>query len=179
MTVIRFTSFPLTQPPPQFVSTVVQIFSDHAGKISTSALEKGLTSDAVLAILRDQLVGVGFAVETGKRQGQKIKRPVYFGENGKPDLQYEIDAFHPDWRCGLEIEAGRAWMGNAIYRDIIQALVMVNLDHLVLAVPNTYKYLTNSKSTVSKDYQNTVAVAGAIYGHSRIAMPFGLTVLGY
>jgi len=30
-------------------------------------------------------------------------------------------------------------MGNAIYRDLIQALVMVQVDHLVLAVSNIYK----------------------------------------
>jgi hypothetical protein len=32
------------------------------------------------------------------------------------------------------VEAGRAWMGNAIYRDLLQALVMVQVDHLILAV---------------------------------------------
>ncbi len=30
-------------------------------------------------------------------------------------------------------------MGNAVYRDLIQALIMVQVDHLVLAVPNAYK----------------------------------------
>src|ERR1700750_2649904 len=97
----------------------------------------------------------------------------------KPTLQYEVDAYHADWKCGLEVEAGRAWMGNAIYRDLIQALVMVNLDHLILAVPNTYKYLSNGKRCISHDYQNSLAVADAIYGHSRMQMPFGLTVIGY
>jgi hypothetical protein len=157
----------------------VDVFSDHDAQIGTTTLSKGLTSDGVLAILRERLVGLGFHVEAGKSLGQKIKWPVCFGESGRPSLQYEIDAFHLHWKCGLEIEAGRAWMGNAVYRDIAQALVMVNLDHLVLAVPNIYKYLTNSKAVASKDYENTVSVAGAIYGHSRITMPFGLTALGY
>ena len=52
---------------------------------------------------------------------------MFFGENAAPSLQYEIDAWHPEWQAGLEIEAGRAWMGNAVYRDLIQALVMVNV----------------------------------------------------
>ena len=108
-----------------------------------------------------------------------IRRPVFFGENGEPGLQYEIDAFHPDWRCGLEIEAGRGWMGNAVYRDLIQALVMVELETLVLAVANTYRYQSSGKSTVSKDYENTVAVADSLYGHSRIDMPYQLVVIGY
>ena len=70
-------------------------------------------------------------------------------------------------------------MGNAIYRDLLQALVMVNVDHLVLAVPLTYKYETKKKPTVSQDYAAAVAVADALYGHSRIKMPYSLTVLGY
>lgn len=56
---------------------------------------------------------------------------------------------------------------------------MVNLDHLILAVPNTYKYLSNGKRSTSHDYSNTIAVADAIYGHTRIVMPFSLTVIGY
>ena len=114
----------------------------------------------------------------GKRATEKVRRPVFFGD-GTPDLQYEIDAFHPEWRCGLEIEAGRAWMGNAVYRDLIQALVMVEVDVLALAVPNGYRYQSGGKTTVSKDYANTCAVANALFGHSRIRMPYGLLVIGY
>jgi hypothetical protein len=70
-----------------------------------------------------------------------------------PQLRYQIDAYHAKWKCGLEIEAGLAWMGNAIYRDLLQALVMVEVNHLVLAVPNTYKYFTEGKPINSHDYK--------------------------
>ena len=70
-------------------------------------------------------------------------------------------------------------MGNAIYRDLVQALVMVEMDQLFLAVPQTYRYMTGGKATVSRDYQNTISVAQALYGHSRIKMPFSLCVIGY
>jgi hypothetical protein len=176
---IRFSTFPRTQPPSPFVCSIIEVFRRHEPTISTLLLAKGLTSDAVLAQLRDDLVALGFDVEAGKHTAGKIKRPVFFGENGKPDLQYEIDAYSGSWRCGLEVEAGRALMGNAVYRDIVQALVMVELDHLVLAVPNGYRYQNSGKDAVSRDYENTVAVADALYGHSRIRMPFGLTVIGY
>lgn len=176
---IRFTSFPRTQPPPEFIQRVIEIFRAHWESISTISLTKGLTSDQALRILRSDLVALGFEVEAGKRAIEKIKRPVFFGEDGKAELQYEIDAYHRQWRCGLEIEAGRAWMGNAVYRDLIQALVMVELDHLILAVPISYKYMTGKRQTTSHDYENTVAVADALYGHSRIQLPFGLTVIGY
>lgn len=70
-------------------------------------------------------------------------------------------------------------MGNAVYRDLVQALVMVDLDFLFLAVPNAYRYKTNERDTVSNDYANTVAVADALFGQSRIRMPFSLCVIGY
>ena len=125
------------------------------------------------------LVGLGFEVDTSKQKAGKIERPVFYGENGRPTLNYQIDAYQPIWRCGLEIEAGRGWMGNAVYRDLIQALVMVQVDHLILAVANAYKYQTGGKQTVSRDYDNTISVADALFGHTRMRLPYGLTVLGY
>jgi hypothetical protein len=175
---LRFSSFPRTEPPPAFTETIVNVFQAHEPLICTMTLEKGLTSDAVLAQLRPGLSSLGFTVED-ERSRVKIKRPVFFGENGAPDLQYEIDAFHVEWHCGLEIEAGRAWMGNAVYRDLIQALVMVDLECLVLAVPNRYRYKSGGQATLSKDYENTCAVADALFGHTRIRMPYRLLLIGY
>lgn len=179
MSNVRYSSFPRTIAAPEFAKPVVDIFRKHEASICTRSLEKGLTSDAVLGLLRPDLVDLGFAVEASKLASDKIKRPVFFGENGVPYLQYEIDAFHSAWRCGLEIEAGRGWMGNAVYRDLIQALVMVELDVLILAVANSYRYSSGGKSVMSRDYDNTVSVADALFGHSRIAMPYQLLVVGY
>lgn len=179
MSNVRFTSFPRTQTPPPFTDSVVAAFRSYESSICTRTLAKGLTSDAVLGAVRPALLELGFVVEASKLAADKIRRPVFFGENGQPDLQYEIDAFHPDWRCGLEIEAGRGWMGNAVYRDLVQALVMVELETLILVVANRYQYQTGGKATSSKDYENTVAVADALFGHSRIVMPYRLVVIGY
>ena len=117
-----------------FLAEVVAVFDQHSGEIGTTQGKKGLTSDQALAVLRSDLVALGFGVESGKRTEDKIRRPVFFGENAQPDLQYEVDAWHPEWRAGLEVEAGRAWMGNAVYRDLVQALVMVEMDHLLLGI---------------------------------------------
>src|SRR5262249_20727024 len=106
-------------------------------------------------------------------------RPVFFGEDGRPTLRYKIDAYNPQWRCGLEIEAGRAWVGNAIYRDLVQAMVMGQVDHLCLAGPNGYRYNGGGPGPVSTDYRNTIEVAEAVFGHSRVRIPYGLTVIGY
>lgn len=177
---IRYSTFPRTQRPPRFVELVASVFRKHEQAISTSDLAKGLTSDEVLAIVAQDLLALDFGVETGKKKAQKIYRPVRFGENGVPDLQYQIDAFHDGWKCGLEVEAGRASMGNAIYRDLFQAAVLVDLEYFFLAVPNTYKFRSGDKETASRDYENAVAISESIYGHEhRFRMPYGLAVLGY
>lgn len=176
---IRFTTFPRTAAPPSFVGLVVAAFRSVEQEISTISLAKGLTSDQVLDRLRPDLLSLGFQIESSKERGGRIERPVFYGENGVPALRYQIDGYHEDWRCGLEVEAGRAWMGNAIYRDLIQAMVMVQVDHLILAVPNTYKYISGGRAVSSADYENTAAVADALYLHTRLRLPYGLTVVGY
>jgi hypothetical protein len=172
-------SFPKTEPLPNFAHELAGVFQKHEPAISTVSLKKGLTSNAVLVALREDLLALGFQVEGGQKLQDKIQRPVFFGEDGHPTLNYQIDAYHPGWKCGLEIEAGRAWMGNAIYRDLIQGLVMVQVDHLVLAVPNGYKYQSGGRTVVSSDYASTVNVADTLFSHTRVRLPYKLMVLGY
>lgn len=174
-----FQSFPRTEPPPAFTHDLVAVFAEHRPMIDTIALTKGLTSDRVLTKIRKSLEAIGFEAETGKRQHEKIERPVFYGAQGKPTLRYEIDAYHPEWRCGLEVEAGRAGRGNAIYRDLIQAMVMAQVDWLALAVPVSYKHKSNKRDVSSKDYDKACAVAEVLYGHSRFVMPYNLIVIGY
>lgn len=70
-------------------------------------------------------------------------------------------------------------MGNAVYRDLIQSLVMVELDHLILAVPQTYKYLSNGQPLTSRDFDKTKALVETLYGHTRMKLPYSLTLIGY
>ena len=176
---IRYQCYPKTAPPPEYADDIAEVFKAHEHEISTIELEKGLTSDAVLSIVRDRLLSIGFNVEGGKTKSKKILRPVFFGENGVPALQYEVDAYHPQWRCGMEIEAGRAWKGNAIYRDLIQGMVMSEVDTLVIAVSNSYKYNASGRRNSSPDFDNAVRVADSLYGHSRFQMPYSLMIIGY
>jgi hypothetical protein len=176
---VRFTSFPRTKSSPFFVRSIVEVFKAHEQEISTVALLKGLESNQVLAILCDDLQALNFEVETGKTSVQKIHRPVLYGENEEPILRYEIDAYNSEWKCGLEIEAGRAILGNALFRDLFQAMVMVDVDYLCLAIPNNYKYRSGGKNVVGKDYEKAIAVADALYGHGRNIMPYELTIIGY
>jgi hypothetical protein len=50
---------------------------------------------------------------------------------------------------------------------------------LALAVPNSYKYQSSGRDVASSDYEKTVAVAEALFGHTRMKLPYGLTVIGY
>lgn len=167
--------FPRTEPPPSYTGALVSAFKHHLAEIGTLGQEDGLRSDEVLGTLRPDLKDVGFDVEEGKKRDEKIKRPVFFGEGGEPTLRYEVDAYHEEWNCGLEVEAGRAWQGNAIYRDLIQAMVMVRVAVLALAVPNLYKW----KSGSNPDFEKTKSVVEALYGHSRVELPYGFLLIGY
>ncbi len=178
MTSIRFTTFPSTRPPPEFVVSAYRVFVEQEHAIGTE-LGNNAKSNAVLAAVRPGLSALGYAVEGSDEQNKRINRPVFFGENGYPSLNYQVDAFHPDYDCGIEIEAGRATRSNAIYRDIVQAMIMTQVSHLIIAVPLVYRYQSAGKPSESLDYQITVEVARAIYGHDRVSLPFGLTVLGY
>jgi hypothetical protein len=55
-TTVRFISFPLTEPPPPFCADVAAAFSAHEAKIGTRVLSKGLTSNEVLSVIRDDLL---------------------------------------------------------------------------------------------------------------------------
>ncbi len=172
---IRYTSFPQTKRSPEIVRDTVRVFENHDAQIGQASKTKGFGSDNVLALLADELVVIGYQVERSKSKGDKIHRPVFFGEGDTPSLQYQVDAYHEVGRCGLEVEAGRGIQGGAVYRDLIQAMVMIEVDHLCLAMLNRYEYA----NSYSNDYQKAVDIASALYAHDRITMPYGLTVIGY
>ena len=99
----------------------------------------------MLHVIRRDLEQLGFECEKSKVRSGKINRPVLFGENGKSEVSYDIDASHSEWQAVLEVEAKRAWKGNAIYRDLIRASIMVGVKYLILAVPNKYQYSWQEK----------------------------------
>lgn len=175
MSDIRYYYYPRTEEPPAFVEDVVDAFRKNESTISTTKLDDGLVSDDVLDEARPDLEAIGFDVEEGKRKEEKIHRPVLFGENGEPELRYEVDGYHPEHRYGLEVEAGRAWQGNAIYRDFVQASVMVQVDTLVLAVPNVYKHANGENEA----FRLTNSVLDTVYAADRVDLPFDTLLVGY
>jgi hypothetical protein len=142
----RWRYFPAYAAPPDWVDPLVSIFAAARANID-SAVEhaKPMQSDDVLKELEPGLIGLGFVVEQGKTKTAKLPRPVFFGDEGKFLRTYEIDTFEPTRGIAMEVEAGRATMGNAIYRDLIQSSLMVDARFLVLAVPVEYRYKSKGK----------------------------------
>jgi hypothetical protein len=174
--------FPAFRPPPPWVAALISIFEVNRSKIDSLVVhEKRMESDDVLRVLADDLeTDMGFAVERGKKKMGKLPRPVFFGDEGSYLRTYEIDAFHADYGIALEVEAGRATMGNAIYRDLIQGSLIVDARFLALAVPVEYRYKSGTREAKEPSYAKTYSVVEAIYGSQRLDLPFeGLLLVGY
>ncbi|HEV2790214.1 MAG TPA: hypothetical protein VGV69_02820 [Solirubrobacterales bacterium] len=172
--------FPAYSPPPDWVEPLVGVFAAHRAEIDSMVVHgQRMQSDDVLRVIADDLdEELGFQVERGKNKQGKLPRPVFFGDQGSYLRTYEIDAFHEEKGIALEVEAGRATMGNAIYRDLIQASLIVDARFLALAVPVEYRY--GERPTKEPSYAKTYSVVEAIYGSRRLNLPFqGLLLIGY
>jgi hypothetical protein len=177
----RWRFFPSYVPPPTWVNPLVAAFSASRAQIDSEVGHaKRMESDDVLRALTPGLLSLGFEIEQGKTKAKKLPRPVFFGDEGTFLRTYEIDAFDHQHGVALEVEAGRATMGNAIYRDLIQASLMVDARYLALAVPYEYRYKSGARTVAERSYAKTYTLAEAIYGSPRLSLPFeGLLLIGY
>jgi hypothetical protein len=169
--------FPRQDPPPSWVAEFVQVFTDERPQID-SKNHKGLTSDQLVAVVRDRLMTQGWIVEEGKQASQKIHRPVLFGDNGEVRVRQEIDGWHPELGIVMEMESGRGWMGNAVYRDIVRASLIADAKYLVIGIRQFYEY---GKNDVSRnDFISTRDLFDSIYASGRLRLPFeGVLVIGW
>ena len=107
---VRFVSFPLSAPPSSMTFSVKAIFERNHRQISSK--HNSLDSNSVLAVVKADLEGLGFLVESGKRAESRISVPVLYGENGVPEKTFDADAWHVSERYMIEVEAGRAYVNN-------------------------------------------------------------------
>jgi hypothetical protein len=175
----RFMYFPRSQPPPEWVEGVASCFRKAQAEIDTSAGKWGV-SDVVLGHIRAGLEDIGFQVEGGKRHAQKIHRPVFFGEQGIPSTRYEVDAYHPEKHILLEVEAGRAIMGNALYRDIVHMSLIAGADYAVIGIPLKYTYKSGGKDVSGANYEKALGILDTVWGTDRLRLPFkGMLLIGF
>jgi hypothetical protein len=174
----RWIYYPRSERPPTWVRGVVAVFESQRMKLDTTTIHN--KSDVALSIIRPGLEGLGFRVEGGSNE-PVIYRPVHFGEGGVPDRQYQIDSYHPKLRVGLEVEAGRSIRGNAMYRDIIQVSLIVDLEYFVLAIPQRYRFMKGGKGKQEdRPFEYGLTILDAIYSSGRFRLPLkGFLFIGF
>lgn len=171
--------YPSSNRPPDWVPPFINVVAQAKAQIGSVAVT-GLTSDIVLGHLRQGLEGLKFRVEGGKTRQQKIHLPVLFGENGAERVAYEVDAFHEGDGVALEVEAGRGARGNAVYRDLIRASLLVGVRYLALGVMLSYRHKSGGKDIAVASYSEARSILDAIYASGRLRLPFeGVLLFGY
>jgi len=107
---MHFCTFPRTEPPSPFVTSVMDTFRNHEKEIGTATLDKGLSSDGVMAILRTDLEALGFKLEADKTASGKLKRPVFFGETVDRRANMKSMDIIPNGGAGLKSrQEGLGW----------------------------------------------------------------------
>lgn len=168
---IQWQHFPKHSACSGFLKDVVTTFENVAPEIA-SLDNVGQASNAVLAKVRGGLEALGFLVESSKTSEGKIRVPVLYGANGKIEKAFEADAYHPNEKTVLEVEAGRGVTNYQFLKDLFQACVMQDVDYLVIAVRQDYRG--------SSDYAKVVTFVETIYASSRLVLPLkGLLIIGY
>jgi len=176
----RWIYFPRNTRPPSWVGSLIRAIATNGAEISTVDGHSKLTSDQVLQAIGPDLQRLGFEVETGKGKADKIRRPVLYGDDGRVEVLYEIDAAHDEDGVVVEVEAGRGARGNAAYRDLIRASLILDARYFVLLMPCSYRYYSNSREIAVAAYEQMKDQLNAIYMSQRLRLPFeGVLLIGY
>jgi hypothetical protein len=167
---INWKYYPVNVRIPDFLLDIVKIFEKHECNFSSD--KHTFESNAVLAKITSNLQELNFQVEIGKKKEEKIKVPVTYKEQGEIDLSFETDAYHPETKIVLEVEAGRAVTNYQFLKDLFQACMMTNIEYFCIAVRKTYRG--------KKDYKKVISFFDALHASNRIKMPLkGILVIGY
>jgi hypothetical protein len=98
--------------------------------------------------------------------------PVLFGLNGRQEKSFEADAYYESKGTVIEVEAGPAVTNNQFLKDLFQACMMHNVEHLAIAVRNIY--------LKSNDFERVVRFFDTLYVSDRIELPLsGVLIVGY
>lgn len=168
--------FPRHATTPVWISEFIDVVRISKDKINSFSFDR-FDSDQVLQQLRDELVKIGWEIESGKRAADKIYRPVLFGDQGAPKVNYEIDGWHSQHKAVLEVESGRGWQGNAFYRDLVRTSLVQDAEFLVIGMRQSYSY---GKVKDQNDYLKSKDQLDAIYASGRLNFPFkGILLFGW
>lgn len=175
---INYQFFPRSHGVTHEIRAIIDCFKKIEPQLEDEDVHR--TSNDVLALVRPHLESIGFAVETGKGKEEKIDVPVLFGENNEVDKSFFADALSADGKIVIEVEAGRAVKNNQFLKDIFQACMMFEVEYLVIAVLNEYKYNSGGKQTIGRDYQEIKTFLETLYVSNRLRLPLkGILLIGY
>lgn len=163
------------------VTTRIRQIIDCFKKVDENKVEgEHLKSNEMLAKLRPYLEAIDFSVESGKTANEQIFVPVLFSENDEVDKSFAADALSNDHKIVIEVEAGRAVFNNQFLKDIFQACMMYEVEYLVIAVLNEYKFKVNGQERSSHDYQSVKTFLETLYVSNRLQLPLkGILLVGY
>lgn len=174
---INYQFFPRSQGATDKIKQIIDCF-----KKVDAVKEEGehLKSNEMLALVRPHLETLHFTVEKGKSADEQIYVPVLFSENDQVDKYFAADALSDDHKIVIEVEAGRAVFNNQFLKDIFQACMMYEVEYLVIAVLNEYKFKVNGQERCSHDYQYIKTFLETLYISNRLQLPLkGILLIGY
>jgi hypothetical protein len=145
-----------------------------------SSRENQLRSNAVLAAIRPHLEARSFIVEKPGALG-RVAVPVLWGENGRVDKSFNVDAWNRDRRTVVEIEAGRAVDSQGFLKDLFEASAMPEVEYACIAVMNEY-WPDAAKNTgrPKRNYDQIMRFLEVLFASQRFVLPLkGIMLIGY
>ena len=167
--------YPKNNLIPDLLLSTVDVFEQNINKIDSTENDNNLNrlkSDEVLSVISNGLEELSYQVEKSKKAIDKIRIPVMFGKGGVEELAFEADAYHPEFKTVVEVEAGRAVINYQFLKDIFQASMMLNTDYLILAVRKSYR--------AQNDFEKINSFLEAMYLTNKIKLDLkGILLIGY
>jgi hypothetical protein len=162
--------FPKSSRPHDLARSIVTVFQNV--ELSITSDSRDLPSNEVLRKIEPGLTSLGFKVETGKKDDEKIVVPVLYGRKGVPEKSFNADAYCEEKGFVVEVEAGRAVVNNQFLKDLFQACMMNEVKYLCIAVRKRYRE--------QNDFERVVIYFEALYSSNRLELPLkGILVVGY
>lgn len=153
--------FPNSLRPSDELRELASVFDRHMQEISSES--HSLSSNEVLGMIANDLESQGYLVEKSKRAEDLIRMPVLFGEQGALEKEFYADAYHPEARIVLEVEAGRAVANNQFLKDLFEACMMEDSEYLCIAVRRQY----TGGGVNSQDYDKVCTFLRTLYASNR------------
>ena len=164
---INWQYFPKSDRHPPDLQKVTDAFVKNQARIDSEL--HTLSSNDVLAVVRNDLITAGFQVED---RSSRIHMPVLFGRQGKTEKTFDVDAWNRATATVVEVEAGRAVTNNQFLKDIFEASVMEGIDYLVIAVRNLYSR--------NHDFDTVTTFLETLYTTQRLRLELtGILAIGY